>query len=272
MDATFVFAAAAVAISLYVFAAVRLGLCIARGASVAAADAKLSVALAGAALCLHAACLYHAVVFAQGVNLNFFNMLSVLGWVIAAVLLAAALFAPVLNLGVAIFPGAAVALALMMVLPSREVMALPAGWPMRAHVVSSVLAYSVLAIAAAQVILLGIQDRALRRHKTGRYLRALPPLQTMEALLFQMVGLGFVALSFSLLTGALYITDLMAQHLAHKTVFSLLAWAVFAVLLWGRQRAGWRGKKALLCTLGGFAALGLAYPVTKFILEIVLQR
>ena len=143
---------------------------------------------------------------------------------------------------------------------------------MKFHVLSSVIAYSMFALAAVQVILLAIQDRALRGHKVAGFVRSLPPLQTMEALLFQMIALGFIILSFSLLTGAIYITDVFAQHLAHKTVLSIIAWLVFAILLWGRWKFGWRSRKAFAWTLGGFIVLGLAYPVTKFILEIILNR
>ena len=168
--------------------------------------------------------------------------------------------------------GAALTLILMIIFPTEHVMALQGGWPMKVHVLSSILAYSLFALAAVQVILLALQDKAIRKHKNVGFASSLPPLQTMEALLFQMIALGFVILSFSLLTGAIYITDMFAQHLVHKTVLSLLSWLVFAILLWGRWKFGWRSRKAFTWTMGGFIVLGLAYPVTKFILEIILNR
>ena len=94
----------------------------------------------------------------------------------------------------------------------------------------------------------------------------------MESLLFQMIAIGFAILSLALLSGVLFLEDIFAQHLVHKTVLSLAAWLVFAVLLWGRFRFGWRGRTAIRWTLGGFAVLLLAYFGSKFVLELVLMR
>mgnify|MGYP002149488769 CR=1 FL=1 len=107
---------------------------------------------------------------------------------------------------------------------------------------------------------------------TGGILRGLPPLVTMEALLFQMIGAGFGALTLSLLSGLFFLDDIFAQHLVHKTVLSIAAWTVFGTLLWGRRRYGWRGRTAIRWTLTGFAVLGLAYFGSKLVLELVLQR
>ncbi len=260
------------AIFLYVLSATRLGMDLSRGTAVTPDRSRISLGIGVIAVVLHAICLYQGIMADNGLNLGFFNALSLLGWMIAAMLIVGAFLEPVLNLGIAMFPGAAITLLLMMLFPSNEVMGLQGGWPMKVHVLSSILAYSLFAIAAAQVILLAVQDRSLRKHKAGGYVRALPPLQTMEALLFQMILLGFVILSFSLLTGAIYITDMFAQHLVHKTVLSIVSWLVFAILLWGHRQSGWRGRKAMVWTLSGFLVLGLAYPVTKFTLEIILNR
>ena len=263
---------ALLAIALYAFMATRLGIRMSHG-NAPGIDAGKSYILIGlAAIILHAIYLYHGMVYADGINLGFFNMLSLLGWVIATMLILGAFFEPVLGLGIVMFPGAALTLLLMIIFPTDNTMALQGGWPMKFHVLSSILAYSLFALAAAQVILLYLQNRALRQHRVAGFIRSLPPLQTMEALLFQMITVGFIILSFSLLTGAIYITDMFAQHLVHKTVLSILSWLVFGTLLWGRWKFGWRSNKAFIWTMSGFVVLGLAYPVTKFILEVVLNR
>lgn len=94
----------------------------------------------------------------------------------------------------------------------------------------------------------------------------------METLLFQLIGVGFGLLSVSLLSGLMFLENLFTQHLAHKTVLSILAWIVFAVLLWGRAYRGWRGQVAIRWTLGGFFSLMLAYFGSKMVLEIILDR
>ena len=93
----------------------------------------------------------------------------------------------------------------------------------------------------------------------------------MESLLFGFLWAGWILLSLSLLSGALFLDDLLAQHLAHKTILSSFAWVVFAVLLWGRHQLGWRGHKAIRWTLAGFCLLMLAYFGSKLVREFILH-
>ncbi|MFO1365240.1 MAG: cytochrome c biogenesis protein CcsA [Moraxella osloensis] len=79
-------------------------------------------------------------------------------------------------------------------------------------------------------------------------------------------------LSISLLLGFIDTTNLLAQHLVHKTVFSLLSWLVFGALLVGHWRFGWRGQRAANMTLYGVILLGLAFIGTKFVLELILNN
>jgi len=87
---------------------------------------------------------------------------------------------------------------------------------------------------------------------------------------FRMIGLGYIVLTLSLLSGAAFVRDIFAQHLVHKTALSIVAWAVYAVLLWGRLQFGWRGRTAIRWTLGGFVVLVLAFFGTKLVLELIL--
>jgi len=141
---------------------------------------------------------------------------------------------------------------------------------MQAHVVLSLLAFSLLAIAAFQAALLAIQDHYLRLRRPGGFVRALPPLETMERLLFRIIALGFIFLTAALLLGWVALEDLFAQHLVHKTALSLVAWAVFGILLWGRWYFGWRGRTAVRWTTGGLTVLLLAYFGSKLVLELIL--
>jgi len=94
----------------------------------------------------------------------------------------------------------------------------------------------------------------------------------MEALLFELIAIGFIVLSIALATGFLYLDDMFAQHLAHKTILSILAWCTFATLLWGHFHFGWRGRVAVRWTIIGFTVLMLAYFGSKFVLELMLNR
>jgi ABC-type uncharacterized transport system permease subunit len=232
----------------------------------------VGIGLGFAGLLLHAAVLYVDLFTSGGLNLSFFNAVSLAAWTMAALLLISALTKPVENLAILALPIAAITILLELRFPGSRLLGEDAGWALRLHVLTSMLAYSLLTLASAQAILLAVQDTKLRRHHPGGFIRALPPLQTMEMLLFEMIGLGFVLLSVTLLTGFVYLEDMFAQHLVHKTVLSIIAWIAFAILLWGRYRFGWRGRKAIRWTLNGFALLMLAYFGSKAVLELILQR
>lgn len=134
------------------------------------------------------------------------------------------------------------------------------------------LAYSVLTIAALQALLLALQDHHLRNHHTNGLIMQLPALQIMENLLFELVWIGIVLLSISILTGILFIEDMFAQHLAHKTILSIIAWGIFSTLLLGRYKLGWRGTTAIRWALGGYLLLMLAFFGSKLVLEIILGQ
>ncbi|PPD25360.1 MAG: hypothetical protein CTY22_09015 [Methylomonas sp.] len=159
-----------------------------------------------------------------------------------------------------------------MTFPEKNLPLRDQDWPIAVHILSSMIAFSLLNIAALQAILLAVQDQQLRRHQPRRLMLALPPLQAMEALLFQMIGAGVLFLTGSLVSGFLFIEDLFAQHLVHKTVLSIMAWLIFSGLLLGRLRYGWRGRTASQWTLIGFVLLLFAYFGSKLVLELILKK
>ena len=227
--------------------------------------------LGGLAAALHAWVLLQSQT--GGVNLSFMNALSLVIFSINAILLLVSLLRPVDKLGVITFPLASLILLLKWAMPEETRTIQVHSWPMTLHILASLLAYSFLNITALQAILLAVQDACLRsRHPGGYLVRSLPSLQSMERLMFQLIGAGLLLLTISLVTGFLYLENMFAQHLVHKTVLSLLAWLVFAILLYGRICHGWRGLTAIRWTLGGFIALMLAYFGSKMVLELILNR
>lgn len=94
----------------------------------------------------------------------------------------------------------------------------------------------------------------------------------MEVMLFELLFVGVVLLTLSIISGFLFVDDIFAQSLVHKTLLTMLAWVLFSVLLWGHHKLGWRSQIAVRLTLAGFAALMLAFFGSKLVLELVLQR
>ena len=218
--------------------------------------------------------IYLLLIFQQhnGFNFSFFNTAALVALFIVLLLLSVALDKPVEKLGIAIFPLSAILLALDMIFPDSPHHLGMHNWQMSLHILSSIVAFSLLNIGAIQAVLLAIQDQQLRSHHPKRLILALPPLQAMETLLFQMLAAGLFFLSVSLVTGFIFIEDLFAQHLVHKTVLSIIAWIIFSCLLFGRLRYGWRGNIAIRWTLVGFVLLLLAYFGSKLVLELILHR
>ncbi len=230
--------------------------------------------LALVAVCLHGYLLFEAIFLSAsgGLNFGFFNAISLVTWLIAMLVTIAAFSKPVESLGVVMLPIAAIALILDQMLATSHVLLPAEASELRYHIIISILAYSTLSIAALQSVLLAIQNQYLRSKHPGGFIRAFPPLETMESLLFQMIAIGFVFLSLSLLTGLPQIDDMFAQHQAHKTILSIIAWLFFAVLLWGRWKFGWRGRTAVRWVLSGFIVLLLAYFGVKLVKELLLGR
>jgi ABC-type uncharacterized transport system permease subunit len=206
----------------------------------------------------------------DGINIGFFTALSLVSAFITLFTLVSALRHPIEIIGIAVMPLAA--LTVSADLATTSVHLLPPGSPggLIFHVVSSIIAYSILGLAALHAIVLSVQNSFLHKHQPGGLIRLLPPLKTMETLLFDAIIIGFICLSLSLVSGMIFLENMFAQHLAHKTILSILAWLVFAILLAGRWLAGWRGRTAIRWTLGGFISLMLAYFGSKFVLEVIL--
>ncbi len=262
--------AGAAAMVLYLAVALLLLARLNRRAPAALSRRTALLAAGLVAVALHGVVLFSGLRGPTGFDLSFFTMLSAVSWLVALMLLVAALRRPLENLAILVLPLAALALGLR--LASDRHHYLPAGLPpgLEAHILVSVLAYSLLSLAVVQALLLAVQERHLHRGHAAGFVRMLPPLETMERLLFRMIGLGFAVLSLALVLGALYVEDLFAQHLVHKTVLSVAAWVLFGLLLAGRWRFGWRGRTAIRWTISAFVLLMLAYFGSKLVLELIL--
>lgn len=221
------------------------------------------------AILLHATAHVLAWRMVGGADLHFFAALSLVGLGMAVLTALVGAGGRMAALGVVVFPLAAASLVACELY--GHVPPEPLDWRLQLHAWLALLAYATLAVAALLALMLWLQQRALRRREFHHWLRALPPLVELETLLFRTIGVGFVLLSATLLTGALFVADMFAQHLVHKTVLSVLSWLVFGGLLLGRWRRGWRGTTAVRWTLAAMALLVLAFFGSKFVLELVLD-
>ena len=223
------------------------------------------------AVVVHGSMLYTSMVNPNGINFGFYSSLSMISASITLLILISSLRHPIEILGIVAMPIAMLMIIMNILQSTDQLLVVNGSSGLLFHIVSSIIAYSILGLAAAYAIMLSIQNSFLHRHQPGGFIRLLPPLTTMESLLFETITIGFACLSISLLSGFIFIDDIFAQHLVHKTVLSILAWFVFAILLFGHRFIGWRGRTAIRWTLGGFFSLMLAYFGSKFVLEVLLN-
>ncbi len=231
---------------------------------------------------LHGAALASLVVAPDFLRLGFAAMLSAALWLSVAAYWFENHNLAVEGLRRLVLPTAAVATLLPLVFPGSVIPLAGKSALFSWHIALSMLAYGSLTIAAFHAVLMAMQESRLHSmsaavaHRSWLSLAIdrLPALLTMERLLFKMIGIGFALLTLTVLSGVFFSEQLFGKpfRLEHKTVFTLLSWLLFGVLLAGRQWRGWRGKTALSFTLTGFMTLLLAYVGSRFVLEVVLHR
>lgn len=253
------------------------------GCAFVAADRRVLISYATAiAWVLHGAGLC-ADTFAseEYLRLGFAVMLSATLWISVAVYWIENRNFSIDGLRVLVLPCAAVAAILPVLFPGSVFSLQGKSYWFPWHIVVSILAYSTLTIAAFHAVLMVLQESQLHTRPDGgrRGLLAvaidhLPALLTMEKLLFRMIGLGFILLTLTVGSGIVFSEQLFGEawRWDHKTIFTILSWLLFGILLAGRRWRGWRGKTALRFTLTGFATLLLAYVGTRFVLEVILHR
>jgi ABC-type uncharacterized transport system permease subunit len=164
-----------------------------------------------------------------------------------------------------------VAVLLALLFPGTPLHAMASPW-LPLHWALGIASYGLF---AAAVVHAWLMTRAERQMRLAADSHNGIPLLTLERLTFRLVSAGFVLLSATLLVGWLFGEQLYGMHVwnwSHKTVFSVLSWLTFAVLLVGRSRFGWRGRKAVRVLYAGAGLLLLGYVGSRFVLEVVLGR
>ncbi|MBV1914907.1 MAG: cytochrome c biogenesis protein CcsA [Pseudomonadales bacterium] len=222
------------------------------------------------AVLLHSAWLYRQIFVAEGVDLGLYNIFSLVSLQVIILVLLGSAYAQLENLLILAIPVTLFSIVLA-ILPNESYQPrqlIDSG--IAIHILISILAYSVLSLAAVQALLLAFQNRQIKQHHTNDIIATLPPIEKMESLLFLMLWIGIGLLSAAIASGYIYLEDMFAQHVVHKTVLTLVSWIVFAILLWGRYQLGWRGSVAIRWTWVGFSILMLAFLGSKLVAEIVL--
>lgn len=227
-----------------------------------------------AALFIHAAGLYDALFAEIGMRFSFSFALSLMMWLAVLIYWLESFMARMEGMQPMVLPLAAACAVLPVFFPNVHLVAHASATGFKLHFLAAMLAYSLLTLSALHAIFMGFTENALHKRSLKRSLNSLPPLLTMEKLLFRMLLVGFVLLTLTVGSGVFFSEALFGKPLSidHKTLFAFASWGIFATLLIGRHAWGWRGKRALRWTLAGFALLILAYVGSRFVAEVILGR
>jgi ABC-type uncharacterized transport system permease subunit len=228
--------------------------------------------LVAVGLVSHALLIYNHI-FNEGVDLSFANSTLLLSWIIVLIYLL--LNSKSKYRGLEIFtliPALIIVLVFPLIQPDHQTVqyySLSAS----IHIIIAMLGYGLLAFGSIFSLFLLLFEKSLHAEtKSSSMISSSEPLLDVESKLFQIYWVGFIFLTFTLFSSLFFSNYLFGQSLDwnHKTIFTILAWLSYALVLFGRVQFGWRGKKSIIISLLAFAFLILAYLGTKFVVEVVL--
>lgn len=237
--------------------------------------------LLAAALIIHGYATIESVFSPNGMRMGFALALSGALWIGLMVYWIESLFLDIAGARILLLPLASAVTLLPALFPAgRLIEHLDQLW-LKVHLAIALSAYSIITVAALHAVLMAGLDRRLHslKHLQAKELSvwqrafdSLPPLLTLEKLLFRLIGLGFLLLTLTIISGMVFSEMLfgLPMRLDHKNLFTLLSWLVFGALLMGRLRQGWRGRVALRWTLVGVSLLLIAYTGSRFVLDILV--
>ncbi|KNE75377.1 CcsA-related protein [Candidatus Burkholderia crenata] len=254
-------------------------------ASKASGMSAMGCVLLGVALFVHGLLLHTTIFLQNAMVFGFAFALSAMFWLGAGIYWIESFFFPLDGLRLLVLPLACVASIMPLIFGGVRMLSYAAAPMFKLHFLIANIAYGLFAIAALHAILMLMVEKRLQnmrgtstRHtsnsKVSSWLDALPPLLTLEKLLFRLISAGFVLLTLTLISGVAFNKQLVdkAFKLDHKTVFAILSWLMFGALLTARRVSGWRGRAALRWVLASFVALLLAYVGSRFVFEVLLRR
>jgi len=137
------------------------------------------------------------------------------------------------------------------------------------HIVSIFIGEAALALACGIGIFYLLQEHGIKTKKRGFFFRRLPSLDLLDTAGYSCISVGFVMLSMGLITGFIYAKIIWGAFWRWdpKEVWSGVAWLLYAALLHGRLTVGWRGRKAAIFAIVGFAVMAFTFFGVNFLME-----
>lgn len=231
---------------------------------------KLSAMAGTLAVVLHLVLLVEGIFSLPGQNMSILNVASLVAWMISLSMTIASFSLTNAILLPVVYGFASLTVLVNLLVPDTYQMHIEMRPALLTHISLALFAYGCLMISLLYALQLAYINFRLKHKQKSMLHSSLPPLMIVEQILFKLLLVGTVLLTLSLISGFVFLNDMFAQHQAHKTVLSLLAWLLFTTLLLGHYRFGWRGRPVIVATVAGALLLTLAYFGSRFVKEVLL--
>lgn len=233
---------------------------------------KIELSILAPATLLHGAILMLPILADRVLVMGFGYALSLIVWLMLVMYFIGSFFYSLRGLQLLLYPIATISLLVAALLPGKYVGYSITNMPFMLHIGASLIAYSIFAIITLLAILILWLSRDLHQRKFSSLVSFLPPLLSLEKLMFQGMWVGFILLSISVISGAFFAEEVFGKpfELTHKSMFGIFSWFIYGTLLLKRSMMAWRGRNAAIWMVLGFVSLMLAYVGSKFVLEILL--
>lgn len=231
---------------------------------------KLSVLVGSLAVIAHLVLVIDGIFSGSGQNMSILNVASLVALMITLSMTIASFSLPNALLLPMVYGFAAIVVLINQLIPDSYVMYIDMRPALITHITLALFAYGCLMISMLYALQLSYINFRLKHKQVSLLHSSLPPLMIVERIFFRLLLIGTTILTLSLISGFVFLDDMFAQHQAHKTLLSLIAWLLFSILLLGHHKLGWRGRPIIIGTVTGALILTLAYFGSRFVKEVLL--
>ena len=204
---------------------------------------------------------------------NLYESLVFFAWTIAVVYLALEAKFRIRTVGAFVTPFPFIIMAYASLNPKDIqplVPALQSNW-LISHVVTCFVGYAAFAVSFGISILYLFKARAenLSAKSTALFWSYIPSSSALDEISYKTIAIGFPLLTIGIVTGAFWANVAWGTYWSWdpKETWSIIVWLIYAAYLHARITRGWRGKKAAVLSIAGFAATIFCYLGVNLILS-----
>jgi len=202
---------------------------------------------------------------------NLSETLSIAGWAIAGVFLIFQYKFKLKILGIYAAPLATLVMVIASQLPREpeQIKNIFKSFWIVVHVITIFIGEASFALACGVGLLYLIQEHAIKSKHHGFFFRRLPSLELLDSTGYACIIAGFTMLTLGLISGFVYAKLVWGKFWSWdpKEIWSGITWLLYAALLHQRLSVGWRGRRAAIMAIIGFAIIIFTFLGVNFLLQ-----